>query len=590
MRIRNGTSAIRSKGMSVIFVFLNETARQEAFADRASFCRWSDPARHAYESAVETLRNELTTDEYQTIWLRNQTSMQDAQDAVANALKEYQAKTKGSRVRTWLASCSSRVMYYGAIFDTFSQHHPEYVSLAWGTLKFLFIVSRPIIARGGACTRARGLLQQAVINHEELLVEISKAVSRIADVLPRTELHSVLYPTQRMQDAVSQLYAKIIEFIMMAVKWYKKGKLAHSFTAITKPFSLGFKPIIEDITERSRRIDELASAASKAELRDLHISIHGLNKTIVQLTEMVSFQQQQQALYSQSLLGLKEEHRQMFTNGQLEGIRTSVLLKDTPAAEDSLAWCRSMRNRRRQKAPTQLPVSELSKLKHWVSDPSSSLLLAEGQGVRTSSLDFAADFLDTVTEQGYPVLWALPSTVGSVGEDNTGGASVQGILRSLISQALSLNPAVLSEGANPLTAKHFKTAASIQQWFKLLERCVSSLARLFIVLDIRAIQAAVEHEESETQHFTTSDFVERVSQLVAQRSHGGLKIVIVSWRFNMATSMDPDEVFRGMQISTDRGRKVERLMKQPKFRALFKRRHHMFSERFKSSVNVAPVE
>ncbi|OBR14149.1 Nacht domain protein [Colletotrichum higginsianum IMI 349063] len=531
--------------MSVIFMFLNETARREAFADRASFCRWSDPARHAYESAVETLRNELTPDEYQTIWLRSQTSMQDAQDAVTNALKEYQAKTKGSRVRTWLASCSSRVMYYG-----------EYVSLAWGTLKFLFI---------------------AVINHEELLVEISKTVSRIADVLPRTELHSVLYPTQRMQDAVSQLYAKIIEFIMMAVKWYKKGKLAHSLTAITKPFNLGFKPIIEDITERSRRIDELASAASKAELRDLHISIHGLNKTIVQLTEM-------------SLLGLKEEHRQMFTNGQLEGIRTSVLLKDTPAAEDSLAWCRSMRNRRRQKAPTQLPVSELSKLKHWVSDPSSSLLLAEGQGVRTSSLDFAADFLDTVTEQGYPVLWALPSTVGGAGEENTGGASVQGILRSLISQALSLNPAVLSEGANPLTAKHFKTAASIQQWFKLLERCVSSFARLFIVIDIRAIQAAVEHEESETQHFTTSDFVERVSQLVAQRSHGGLKIVIVSWRFNMATSMDPDEVFRGMQISTDRGRKVERLMKQPKFRALFRRRHHMFSERFKSSVNVAPVE
>lgn len=154
--------------------------------------------------------------------------------------------------------------------------------------------------------RARGLLRQAVINHEELLVEISKAVSRIADVLPRTELHSVLYPTQRMQDAVSQLYAKIIEFIMMAVKWYKKGKLAHSFTAITKPFNLGFKPIIEDITERSRRIDELASAASKAELRDLHISIHGLNKTIVQLTEMVACESATPRLSPSSSLTHKE--------------------------------------------------------------------------------------------------------------------------------------------------------------------------------------------------------------------------------------------------------------------------------------------
>lgn len=113
-------------------------------------------------------------------------------------------------------------------------------------------------------------------------------MSRIALVLPRTELHSVLYPTPRMQDAVSQLYAKIIEFALMAIKWYKKGKLSHSFTAIIKPFSLGFKPIVEEIAERSKHVDELASAAVKAEIRDLHVNIHRQNKTILQLTEMVS--------------------------------------------------------------------------------------------------------------------------------------------------------------------------------------------------------------------------------------------------------------------------------------------------------------
>jgi len=33
-------------------------------------------------------------------------------------------------------------MYYGVIMDTLSQHHPEYVSLAWGAIKFLFIVGK----------------------------------------------------------------------------------------------------------------------------------------------------------------------------------------------------------------------------------------------------------------------------------------------------------------------------------------------------------------------------------------------------------------------------------------------------------------
>lgn len=34
-----------------------------------------------------------------------------------------------------------------AIFDVYAQHHPEYVSLAWGTMKFLFIVSLSSILR-----------------------------------------------------------------------------------------------------------------------------------------------------------------------------------------------------------------------------------------------------------------------------------------------------------------------------------------------------------------------------------------------------------------------------------------------------------
>lgn len=227
-----------------------------------------DPAEDAYDRAIQALKDDLSVNE--RIWLGRHHTIDDVQSAVTQALKEYRTRSKCSKVQEWLTSCSARVMYYGEVLDTFSNHHPEYVSLAWGALKFLFL---------------------SVLAYEELLAEISKAVSNMADVLPRTELHSILYPTTRMREAVSLLYAKIIEFIVKAIKWCKKGKLRHAFTAIAHPFELKFKAITDEITLRSRRVDELASAA-KAEIRELHLKIHGMSTTLntlgLQLTEMAA--------------------------------------------------------------------------------------------------------------------------------------------------------------------------------------------------------------------------------------------------------------------------------------------------------------
>ncbi|KAM0228530.1 hypothetical protein ACHAP5_011919 [Fusarium lateritium] len=76
--------------------------------------RWSNPAKNAYEAAIQTLKKELTLEECQDIWLRDKSSMEDVQCALSTALQEYQRKAKGSHVRKWLASCSSRVAYYGS--------------------------------------------------------------------------------------------------------------------------------------------------------------------------------------------------------------------------------------------------------------------------------------------------------------------------------------------------------------------------------------------------------------------------------------------------------------------------------------------
>jgi hypothetical protein len=73
-------------------------------------------------------------------WLKKKHTILDVQEEVTKAQEKYNLRSQG-KVRKWLARFSSGVLYYGRILDVLVQHHPEYVSLAWGTTKLLFVVS-----------------------------------------------------------------------------------------------------------------------------------------------------------------------------------------------------------------------------------------------------------------------------------------------------------------------------------------------------------------------------------------------------------------------------------------------------------------
>ncbi|KAL6407249.1 nacht domain protein [Ilyonectria robusta] len=554
---RESAGSTRPTSFSALSITSPAYVTGHAYADwyletpRNRGVRWTDPAKRAFDSAIEVLQNVPGLDDSYLVWIRDKTSMANVQDALEKAVKEYENKAEDSKVRQWLARCSSRVLYYATIFDVYAPHHRDYVSFAWGAFKFLFI---------------------AVMNQEELLVELAKAISRIADVLPRTELHAGLYRTDRIQQAVSMVYAKIIEFSIRAIKWYKKNKLKHSITSIIKPFSLSFKDIVDEISDRSRTVDELASAAAKAEIRDLHINVRHLTQGFNELKEIMIASQIQQ---SQIMIDLRDQ-RQFFCNNQIQDMKNLLMDGTTPPKED-LTYCSSMRNRRRQRTPVQLPPPEILKLKAWLSNPSSSLLLAREQGIRTSALDFATGFLEAVLEGNYSAIWVLPSAGG----DCEPPPSVIGVLKSLVLQALTINPNGMSEGAHPVRMQHLGSAVTIEQWFKVLERCLRDIPRLLIVIDMRIIEMAVDHDEDEHDCFRVSDFVQMLHEIVQNRARGGLKIVIVSWRFKTATLAEAEEIFGDEQIFTDGGRRMEKMMRQPRYRAVLKRDHVKFTQRLK---------
>jgi len=89
---------------------------------------------------VALFKRELTHDECKRIWLDDKASMYDVQRAIVHAQAEYEKSSKKSKVRIWLARCSSRIIYYGNVLDVLVQQSPEYVSLIWGAMKFLFTV------------------------------------------------------------------------------------------------------------------------------------------------------------------------------------------------------------------------------------------------------------------------------------------------------------------------------------------------------------------------------------------------------------------------------------------------------------------
>jgi len=72
--------------------------------------------------------------------------MKDVFSVVENAKKDYEDKSKQDKhaeMRQSLERLSARIMYYGKVMDTLAQHHPEYVALVWGAMKFVLTVCHP---------------------------------------------------------------------------------------------------------------------------------------------------------------------------------------------------------------------------------------------------------------------------------------------------------------------------------------------------------------------------------------------------------------------------------------------------------------
>lgn len=119
-----------------------------------------------------------------------------------------------------------------------------------------------------------------MVNHQEYITQISKALAQIAAVLPRVNVKILLFPTEEIKRAVSTLYANVLRFMVRAMKWYTEGKFKHFITAVFRPAPLRFGDILEGVETLSKMIDELAVGASQAEQRNMHVLLQEIKRTM----------------------------------------------------------------------------------------------------------------------------------------------------------------------------------------------------------------------------------------------------------------------------------------------------------------------
>jgi hypothetical protein len=107
-----------------------------------------DIAQEAYSEAIRYLERELRDDKKLSELLEGKTTIQDVKDVVEEAQQKYnESSSSETSAGRWLRKFSAKIIYYGQVLDLVSQYHPQYVALAWGTIKFVLTVS-PILSLG----------------------------------------------------------------------------------------------------------------------------------------------------------------------------------------------------------------------------------------------------------------------------------------------------------------------------------------------------------------------------------------------------------------------------------------------------------
>ncbi|CAH0051788.1 unnamed protein product [Clonostachys solani] len=372
------------------------------------------------------------------------------------------------------------------------------------------------------------MLFAVVENHAKSLTTLSKALSQVADSLPRVELSTILYPTERMRDAVVNLYVHLINFLIRARAWYEEGTARHIINAFARPVELRYHDLIQEIESCTREIDILSTAGARAEQRDMHLEIQRIGRsqqeTDVILAEIRKLCIETQALHSSGYLNTNRQLTDIQLNNIMESLSASQMIEPLKA----LSRCQhfQMRVKGKPRPGKSTPLTTISghrKFKAWQSEQVSAVIMVKGDYKNRESIKALATSMITILRQHQlPVIWTLKPPLQTPGER----MSNVDVIRDLVRQAIRLNLSLHSERSLSLSCAMFQAAETPAQWFRLLASVIETLPVLYLVINIEAIDVRLVHTDGGFSWL--SSFYSLIKALKERQLKTKLKIFLLS--------------------------------------------------------------
>ena len=311
-----------------------------------------------------------------------------------------------------------------------------------------------------------------------------------------------------MKQAVSVLYAHIIEFLLRALEWYDEGKIAHAIHSITKPAALRYDDLIEDIRRATRTIGDLAITSSHAEQRDIHHELRALTSLVKQLEEKMLLDQ---SIKASTLL----EHRHALSDIQLTQALTFVSSACSVDYKTSLQTSILMRDRQRlaSKILKCTPFWMSSELNTWNTSQNSSLITLRATfRNRFYIRDFRTNVIEQLLNAHIAVLWVLKPRVQTY-------HSVSEVLKSLIHQALSLDHASHTDSMFSFQLRKFLDAHFEKDYLILLVSILQHFKLVYVIVEAGAMKPAdasqcQEHLRELSQKLSEQDAVTVVKIMI----------------------------------------------------------------------------
>ncbi|KAH7131793.1 hypothetical protein B0J11DRAFT_547899 [Dendryphion nanum] len=454
----------------------------------------------AYANAVEHLKIELGLKDGDFLSTGNHATMQDVRDAVDQAKQGYQnASESHSRARKSLEKLATRIMYYGRVFDVLAQHHPEYVALAWGSLKFVLM---------------------GIINHANLVEKLAQAITAIGDILPRAELSAELYQTDLMKTALSRLYGSILLFFQLCMKWFNKSSAGRLWASIKTPFELRYEPIFEQIQDCSTLVDDLSNTGMRVEIRGVRTLTESCHSKGLDIDRRLQEIETKLDISMKQLWQLGVEHKSI-----TERVGDEVRIVSKRVFRIELHHVSFLRRSVLPAIPSPGDIGIEETILEWAYSEHSTLLLVEVQpGAQTRAKEITADVIKHLRAGNHCVFWNI-SLGPLAGLHNNRLVYISQVLKTIIFQALKQLGSDSAQLAEQLRLDKINAAHTDTEWADLISLLLAKLPQCYIVIDSEDLQHAYQHDSQWTNRLITllENIVEKTT------SAGGLiKILLVA--------------------------------------------------------------